>query len=369
MSADTHTPPLAARLAMLPPLPGTPRVSVLLAVRNEERFIARALDAVRSQEWDYERLEIIVADGASTDRTVAQVLRIAARDSRVRLVHNHAKFVAQGLNRALCEATGDVIVRVDGHCRIPGHYVKAGVAALRRDPSLACAGGPVRAQGGTAMADAIALAMSTPFGVGGASFRWARESRDVDHLPFGVWRREVFEMLGGFDEALVRNQDDEFSDRLHRAGGRIHMLHEQLVDYWSRSSLSALARQYLAYGFWKVRVIRMRGGWPSSPRHLVPAAFLLALAGGVAATLSTGIVALALVTPALYASFLFVAICALLARGHGRAALLLGAALPAMHMAYGAGFLAALVCTHPRAASHAPALAPRDAAHALQRAA
>ncbi|MCC6651479.1 MAG: glycosyltransferase family 2 protein [Candidatus Eisenbacteria bacterium] len=321
-----------------------PFVTVLLAVRNEERHICAALDAVRAQDWPRDRMEILVADGCSTDATRSLVERVAARDPRVRLIDNPDRFVAQGLNRALAASRGDVIVRVDGHCRVPSGYVRAGVEALRSD-TLACAGGPVRALGETFVARAIALAMSTPFGVGGASFRWSREACDVDHLPFGVWPRAVFEQLGGFDEALVRNQDDEFSDRLRRSGGRIRLLPGQLVDYWSRGTLAGLWRQYFGYGFWKVRVIRKRGGWPSSPRHLVPAAFVLGMAAGpaFAALAHTWLAGLAV--PAAYATFLAAATGITWVSRADSAAAMLPVALPVMHTAYGVGFLRALFVT------------------------
>ncbi len=341
----------------LAPLPERPFVTVLLAVRNEERHISAALDAVRAQDWPRDLLEILVADGRSTDATRALVERVAARDPRVRLVDNPERFVAQGLNRALAESRGDVIVRVDGHCRVPSGYVRAGVEALRAH-ALACAGGPVRALGETPVARAIALAMSTPFGVGGATFRWSHTACDVEHLPFGVWPREVFERLGGFDEALVRNQDDEFSDRLRRAGGRIRLLPDQASDYWSRASLGGLWRQYFGYGYWKVRVIRKRGGWPSSPRHLVPAAFVLGLTAGVLAAALTQVWALALVVPALYASFLALATLSTWVTRGDDAAALLPFALPVMHAAYGVGFLRALATGQPLV-SAAPAIAPR----------
>ena len=362
------TAPLA--LASFTPRPSgdTPFVSVLLAVRNEERHICAALDAVRAQDWPRDRMEILVADGCSTDATRALVERVAARDPRVVLLDNPERFVAQGLNRALQAARGEVIVRVDGHCRIPPGYVRAGVEALASG-TLACAGGPVRALGETAVARTIALAMSTPFGVGGASFRWSREACDVDHLPFGVWPRRVFERIGGFDEALVRNQDDEFSDRLRRAGGVIRLLPEQLVDYWSRGTLGGLWRQYLGYGFWKVRVIRKRGGWPSSPRHLVPAAFVLGMAAGPLAAALTHTALAAFAVPALYAAFLAAAtVVTWLTRGDSACALM-PVALPVMHTAYGVGFLAALVTGHdsetrvPRiAARHSEPLGERSAA-------
>ncbi len=341
-----NSPTLRERIAALPPLAEHPLVTVVMAVRNESAHVARALDAVRAQDWPRERLEIVVADGDSDDDTAGQVDRIAARDPRVRRLDNPARHVAPGLNLALAAARGDVIVRVDGHCRVPAGYVREGVAVLRLGDAE-CAGGPVRATGETAMARAIALAMSSRFGVGGASFRWARDAREVDHVPFGVWRREVFAAIGPFDETLVRNQDDELSDRLHRAGGRIRLMPGQEVEYWSRATLAGLWRQYLGYGFWKVRVIRRRGGWPSSPRHLAPAGLLLGLAGGTALAAVTGAWASAAVLPATYAAFLALATSATLAAKRDPAAWLLPLAIPVMHAAYGGGFLAALLAREP----------------------
>jgi glycosyltransferase involved in cell wall biosynthesis len=328
-------------LATLPPLPAEPFVSVIVAVRNEARHIVEALEAVCAQDWPRDRMEVVVADGRSTDATRELVAALAARDPRVRLLDNPDVFVAQGLNAALAEARGDVIVRVDGHCRVPRSYVRAGVLALRTG-RFACAGGPVRAVGDTTVARAVARAMSTPFGVGGASFRWARDARDVDHLPFGVWPRAVFDRIGGFDPALVRNQDDEFSDRIQRAGGRIRLLPERVVDYWSRGSLRGLWRQYFGYGYWKVAVIRRRGGWPSSPRHVAPAALLLGLAGGPAFAAWTRVPAFAVLVPAAYGAFLLLAMLDALRRDRDAATALLPVALAIMHVGYGTGFLAAL---------------------------
>ncbi len=353
-------PGLRAHLAALPALGEHPLVSVVMAVRNESAHIASALAAVRAQDWPRERLEIVVVDGASDDDTARQVDGIAAFDPRVRRLDNPARHVAPGLNRALAVARGEVIVRVDGHCRVPAGYVRAGVAVLRAG-AAECAGGPVRATGTAPIGRAIALAMSSRFGVGGASFRWARDAREVDHVPFGVWRREVFAAIGAFDESLVRNQDDELSDRLRRAGGRIRLMPEQEIEYWSRATFAGLARQYFGYGFWKVCVIRRRGGWPSSPRHLAPAALLLALGGGGVLGALTGSWPVAAFVPALYGAFLALATAATLATRREAAAWLLPLAIPVMHAAYGAGFLAAL-CARPPVATPATAPARRDRA-------
>ena len=152
----------------------------------------------------------------------------------------------------------------------------------------------------------------------------------------------------------MRNQDDEFTDRLRRAGGRVRLLPGRSRYYWSRAASRGLWRQYHGYGFWKVRVIRMRGGWPSSPRHLVPAAFVLALAAGGALGGATGHAAWAAVVPALYSAFLVAATAASLGRDRDTTALWLPVVLPVLHAAYGAGFLAALAVRGGGPAAPAP---------------
>ncbi len=351
---------LQARVAALPPLPETPLVTVVMAVRDEARHITATLDAVRLQDWPAEALEIVVADGGSSDATAALVARIAARDPRVRLIANPDGFVAHGLNRAIAAARGAVVVRVDGHCRVPPSYVRATVAALRAGEAE-CSGGPVRTLARGRLGRSIAVAMSTRWGVGGATFRVARERRLVDHLPFGAWRRETLAWLGGFDERFVRNQDDELSDRLRRAGGRILMLPEQAVEYWCRDTLPGLWRQYFGYGFWKIAGIRARGGAPASLRHVVPAALLVALAAGVVLAAALGRPWLALVVPAAYAAFLAVATLESCVT-HGAAALGLPAVLPVLHAAYGAGFLTALLRGTPATAPAASPPSERPAA-------
>lgn len=294
-----------------------------------------------AQDHPAHAMELIVVDGDSTDGTVARVREIASGDPRVRVLSNPARFVGPGLNLGIAAARGDVIVRADGHCAIPRDYVSTCVAMLRAGEGE-CVGGPVRAEGDTPVAQAIALAMSTPFGVGGASFRWAGTRREVDHLPFGAWRREVFERLGGFDEALVRNQDDEFSDRLRRAGGRIVMHPGIGVAYWSRRSFAGLWRQYWGYGFYKVRVIARRGGMPYSVRQLVPATWLVCTTAAILAGAIARDVRIPALALAPYAAFLVFATAWVASRKRVPAAFLLPAALFTMQAAYGLGFLSAL---------------------------
>ncbi len=253
-------------------------VSVIMPVRNEARYIRRSLGAVLAQDYLPQNMEVLIVDGMSDDgtrgiiRSMLEDLKIARRVSspvqNINIIDNPSRTVSAGFNSALRRARGAVIVRVDGHCEILPDYIRCCVEVLERTGAQ-CVGGPMAAVGESWVSRGIALALSSFFGVGGAPFRLSSKRQGyVDTVAFGAYRREVFDKLGGFDEDLVRNQDDEFNFRLIQAGGRIWLDPSIRSVYYSRAGLRSLWRQYFQYGFYKVLVIRKRGA-VSSPRHLV----------------------------------------------------------------------------------------------------
>jgi GT2 family glycosyltransferase len=253
------------------------------------------------------------------------------------VVDNPARIVPTALNRGIQMARGEVIVRVDGHTVIAPDYVSRCIAALR-ETGADNVGGLMHASAESRVGQAIALATSSPFGVGGARFHYASEPGWVDTVYLGAYRREVFERIGGFDEELVRNQDDEFNFRLTRAGGKIWLDPQIRSAYSSRATLRALWRQYFEYGFWKVRVIQKHGR-PASVRHLMPALFVMALAGGTLLSLVTreplwlALVVVPYTLGALGASALVAA------RNGWRYLPVLPLVFWTLHLAYGIGFL------------------------------
>ena len=320
-----------------PAAAGDPLVSIILPIRNEARYIARCLDGVLTQDYARDKIEILVVDGMSVDDTRKIVARIAAQDPRVRLIDNPEQFVPTALNHGIRLARGTVIIRVDGHAIIARDYVRRCIDDLAR-VEADCVGGPIRTMGETWAAAGIAIAQSSPFGVGNAAFRYAQHAQYVDTLAFGAYRRGVFDRIGLFDEELIRNQDDEFNYRLTSQGGKIWLDPEIRSDYFSRASLRALWSQYLEYGFWKVRVIQKHGR-PASWRHLIPGAFVLALLGSAAGGVlfNLPLLFLAVVAPYLFAS-LTVSFWLAARKGPGYLPLL-PFAFAAMHLAYGIGFL------------------------------
>jgi cellulose synthase/poly-beta-1,6-N-acetylglucosamine synthase-like glycosyltransferase len=253
-----------------------PLVSVIMPVRNEQKAIRRSLGAVLAQDYAEDRMEVLVADGMSEDDTRTIVNEMAARDKRVRLVENPAVIMTSGFNAGLRLARGEVIVMLGGHTEIEPNYLRNCVRHLRQGKAD-CVGGPIKTVCQTSKAAAIALALSSRFGVGGVAFRLGADKEQyVDTVPWGAYTREIIERVGPLDEELVRDQDDEYNYRLRKLGGRILLAPDVRSSYYSRSSLHAVARQYFQYGYWKVRVMQ-KNPRQMKPRHFVPPAFVAAL--------------------------------------------------------------------------------------------
>jgi succinoglycan biosynthesis protein ExoA len=314
-----------------------------MAIRNEARSIATSLAAVLAQHYPSDRFEVIVADGMSDDGTRATIdaaVDASGRDApSVTIIDNPGRVVATGLNAAIAKAQGDLIVRVDGHCEVQNDYVATCVRLLE-ETGADNVGGITTAYGTGVLQRAIALGMSSPFGVGNARFRYASKPGWVDTVFPGAWRREVFERIGGFDEELVRNQDDELNFRLVQAGGRIWLDPSMRVRYEPRASLSGLARQYFDYGFHKVRVIQKRRGI-ASLRHVIPPTFVVSLLIGAATAAVTRRRRLLFRVLVPYVAASVVA-SARAGRSDHATLPVLPVVFATLHLSYGTGFLAGL---------------------------
>ncbi len=254
-------------------------VSVIAPCRNERVHIdAFCADALAQQLPPGWRLQLCIADGASDDGTRERLQALAAADPRITWIDNPGRIVSCGLNRALAAAQGEVIVRMDIHSRYAADYVAQCLAALA-ETGADNGGGPWVAEpaaGAGAMAQAVAAAFQSPWVAGGAASRRADHAGWVDTVYLGAWPRATFERFGPFDEALVRNQDDEHNLRIRRGGGRIWQSPAIRSRYRPRGSLALVFWQWFQYGYWKPFVI-VKHGQAASLRHLVPAAFVALL--------------------------------------------------------------------------------------------
>jgi succinoglycan biosynthesis protein ExoA len=321
----------------------TPFVSVIMPIRNEAQYIARSLGAVLAQDYPAERMEVLVIDGQSTDGTHEMVRLLQAQQTHIRLIDNTGQIVSMGLNRALCHARGDVIIRVDGHCEISRDYVRRCIEHLYND-GVDAVGGPLVTIGETPKARAIAVGMSSHFGVGGSAFRTTSNKTVLtDTIAFPAYTRAILERGGPFDEELVRNQDDEYNYRLRKMGAKLLLAADVQSRYYSRSSLRCLWQQYFQYGYWKVRVLQKHPR-QMRPRQFAPPAFVAALLGtGILACFFPLGRALAALLVGTYLIANCIASLCSLHRGRVRELWWLPIVFAILHVSYGLGFLAGLL--------------------------
>ena len=320
------------RLGARTALAALPSVSVLIPARNAEATIGAALDSVLSQDYKGS-VEVIVADGSDTPATSDLVRR---RYPTVTLVPNPEQTAGFGLRAAQRASTGEVIVRCDAHSVLLPGYLRRAVSTLRRT-GAANVGGRQQPVGTTFFGRAVAMAMTTPLGAGGARYRLGGPEGPVDTVFLGAFRRDALEAAGGVDPAFVRNQDYELNWRLRARGETVWFDPGLVVIYRPRSTLRALAWQYFNYGRWK-RVVARRHPASLLPRHLASPLLLLGLAASpVLAAVGNASWAAAAV-PLAYVLTLALGSLAVGIRHRSHAALLLPLALATMHLSWGIGF-------------------------------
>ena len=321
----------------------TIETSIIVPCYNEQGTIHLLLDALYEQTYPRSAMEVIIADGGSTDGTQAVIQAWCRQhpDLAVKIVENHARIIPAALNVAIRASCGKVIVRLDAHSKPNRDYVDRAVAAVQEARGENVGGvWDIQPSSEDWIARSIAAAAGHPIGVGDARYRYSNQAGYVDTVPFGAFKREILEQVGFFDETLLTNEDYEFNTRIRQAGGKIWFDPQIRSVYYARENLPALARQYWRYGYWKVQMLR-RYPYAIRWRQALPPAFV---AGLILLTLLSPfwIVArnLLLATLALYAVILILAGIQLSFK-HKSGSLLLGVplAIACMHFSWGTGFL------------------------------
>ena len=266
--------PAAKTRPGLEPLPAHPSVSYVMPVLNEANHLAEAVRAVLAQEYPG-RQELVLALGASNDGTDEVAAALAASDLRVRLVANPLNDIPIGLNLAIAASRHPVIIRVDAHAELPPGYTAAAVEILHRT-GAANVGGVMVAKGQGRFQSAVARAYNSPFGLGGGSWHHGEEEIESDSAYLGVFRREVLDEVGGYDERLRRAEDWELNHRIRSAGHLILFTPKLKVIYWPRDNWDALRRQMYATGVWRGHLVRRQATTPW--RYLPPPAVALLVA-------------------------------------------------------------------------------------------
>ena len=251
-------------------------VSIVIPMRNEEKYIGKCLDSLLAQEWDGGPLEVVVVNGESEDGSKQIVENMMPIFPRLKLLDNSRRITPVSLNIGVKAATGDVIIILGAHSYVAKDFVSKNLHFLDT-MAVDCVGGSISPVGDTYQGEAIALAMSSPIGVGNAFYRYSKVQRLVDTVQFGAYRREIFYRIGYFDEELVRNQDFELNHRIVSTGGRILLAPQVHGYYVVRSSIPKLFKQYFDYGFWKTKVISKEVG-AFRLRYQIPPIFIMALA-------------------------------------------------------------------------------------------
>jgi glycosyltransferase involved in cell wall biosynthesis len=255
-------------------------VSIIIPCRNEVRDIDRCLSSVLAQIEPPGGFEVLVSDGMSDDGTREKIAEFSRRDARVRMIDNPQRTTSPALNRAILAARGEIVVRMDAHTEYAPDYVQQCVTVLEATRADNV-GGAAGTRGEGRLQRAVCAAFHSPFSTGGAGFHRPDYEGEVDTVVYGCWRRSRLIEIGMFDEQLVRNQDDELNFRIKQSGGKLWQSRSIRSWYQPRSSLAALFRQYLQYGYWKVSVMRKHGR-PTTLRQLAPVVLLIVLLLGAA---------------------------------------------------------------------------------------
>lgn len=322
-------------------------VSIIIPCYNEQATIRDLLAAIDAQSYPRAEMEVVIADGMSTDGTRDEIAAFveAHPDLHICVVDNPARIIPAALNRALQEAQGEIVIRLDAHSMPYPDYVERCVAALESGLGENVGGIWEISPGADGwIAQAIAVAAAHPLGVGDALYRHAEKAAYVDTVPFGAFKREQLALVGFFDESLLTNEDYEFNTRIRQSGGRIWLDPAIRSIYYARPTLAALARQFWRYGYWKRKMLQR---YPETLRWRqgLPPLFVLSLLGGaVLASLFPLFRLLLAIEVSLYAIILILTGCQTAIR-QKKLTLFIGLplAIAVMHIAWGAGFLWSMI--------------------------
>ncbi len=256
------------------------KISIIIPCRNEEHYIADCLNSILQNDYPHNSLEVFIVDGLSSDGTQQIIHEFISKYHFIKLLLNEKKTVPFALNMGIKKATGTYIIRLDAHAKIPNNYFSTLIhwsKKLNADNIGSVCITDVKNK--TTKTNSIITVLSNKFGVGNSYFRIGIDKvKEVDHVPFGCFRREIFNKVGLFNELLDRNQDIELSRRITRNGGHIFLLPDLFCTYFARETFYGIAKNNFGNGFWNILTVYLTRKIGSlSWRHFVPFLFLLSL--------------------------------------------------------------------------------------------
>lgn len=253
-------------------------VSVVMPVYNEEQYIEKCVDSLLLQDYPIDKMEWIFVDGCSTDKTVEILSSYQEKyPSLIKVYNNPNKIVPYAMNIGIAASKGKFIVRLDAHADYATDYISKCIYYLE-NTDAENVGGVAETKANGFMGNAIAKMLSSKFGVGNSQFRTNGESGYVDTVPFGAFKRDVFSKYGGYDERLVRNQDNEMNFRIRKNGGKIYLSNDIHLSYYCRDSIKGISAMARKNGMWNVITMKLCPG-SMGLRHFIPFAFVLSLIG------------------------------------------------------------------------------------------
>ena len=258
-------------------------LSVICPIYNEEKYIAKCIDSVLKQDYPKEDMEIFFIDGMSGDRTVQIVNEYCVKYPFIKLLENPHRVVPYAMNIGIKASKGEVILRLDGHCEYPQNYFSCLVDNLKKYDADNVGGVFITLPcNETNISYAIAECLKNPFGMGNSLHRiGAKENVKTDSVPFGCFKREVFDKVGLYDEELIRNQDDELNARIIKNGGSIYLIPTLGIKYFVRDKVAKVRKMFYQYGLFKP-LVNKKLGQAATVRQFVPPLFVAALICGLA---------------------------------------------------------------------------------------
>lgn len=250
-------------------------ISVICPIYNEEKYISQCIDSILEQDYPKNKIEVLFVDGISTDKTRLIIRKYQQKFPFIYVLDNQQRIVPVAMNIGIRASKGDVIIRLDAHASYPSNYFTELVENLGKlnadNVGGICRTLPAR---NTVVCQAISVALSSSFGMGNSYFRIGTSNiMKVDTVPFGCFRRDVFERIGYFDEELIRNQDDELNGRINKNGGKIYLLPHLIIDYYARDKIGKVSKMFYQYGLFKPLVNKKLGG-AATYRQFFPMIFV-----------------------------------------------------------------------------------------------